>query len=181
MDRVEAAAAVSFDPVLRALAHLGAPVAHAHTVGMLPVWPVGPPLEITLKRASEDVRWGLGLGPNQEVSEVHVGSVAEAAGVKKGAIIIKVNNESIIPNPQAGLTGEAAMGRLEAGLGGLQVKLTLVLPVRMQAAAALSPPPPPCSHAGTIAPPFLSLPPSLFILPSLPLPLLPPLRFLLPL
>eukprot|EP00911_Craspedida_sp_UC1_P003024 UC1_evm6s2203 len=88
----------------------------------------GPPVDVVLKRPSADTRWGLGLGSDQVVSEVHAGTVADKAGVIKGSRIIKANGQPCMPDAATGLTGEESMRRLEQALGGLEATLTLVLP-----------------------------------------------------
>ena len=72
------------------------------------------------------MRWGLGLGPGNEISEVNEGSVAEESGVYKGTFLLKVNDLPVLPNPNEGLTAEQCLHRIEEALGQLEVKLTLL-------------------------------------------------------
>ena len=72
------------------------------------------------------MRWGLGLGPGNEISEVNDGSVAEESGVYKGTFLLKVNDLPVLPNPNEGLTAEQCLHRIEEALGQLEVKLTLL-------------------------------------------------------
>eukprot|EP00730_Choanoeca_flexa_P004949 TRINITY_DN11846_c5_g1_i1.p1 TRINITY_DN11846_c5_g1~~TRINITY_DN11846_c5_g1_i1.p1 ORF type:complete len:1636 (+),score=587.46 TRINITY_DN11846_c5_g1_i1:537-4910(+) len=84
------------------------------------------PVNIKIERESTDVKWGLGLGANNEITQSKEGSVAAKAGVELGYILTHVNDEPVLPDPSEGRTGESCMQTIEQALQALEVNLTLV-------------------------------------------------------
>lgn len=54
------------------------------------------------------------------------GSVAQQFGVLPGMFLIKVNGDEVLPNPSTGLSLDECMKRIQQGLEGLEVTLTLL-------------------------------------------------------
>ena len=78
-------------------------------------------VRIHVKRATVEAPWGFGLSSTGEVMELDIGGIAQRSGIQKGMVLIRVNDESVVPDDA--LPEEQCIERITQGLDNLQAHL----------------------------------------------------------